>query len=273
MNLDDMSRRAGDPRYIAGIYNYCDRWCERCDFTQRCLNYDTRLEFEELARESEEDQDGDGLVADLTNALQGTVDLLQTVAEEEMVEWEAGFAASVDDDIPGALRAAERHPLTQAADAYIGMVNDWFGFVSGKDRLAGSEDFFANLDLLSEDVEQHTGAIEDAVETIHWFQFFISVKIQRALYSLRSEAYQPEFLDDMPRDSDGTAKIALIAIDRSVGAWGALLSAFPDGRTLTLSILALLTRLRQDVAAEFPNAWAFVRPGFDEPDPGDDEDW
>ena len=22
--------------YIPGIYNYCDRWCDRCDFTQAC---------------------------------------------------------------------------------------------------------------------------------------------------------------------------------------------------------------------------------------------
>src|SRR5258706_16323308 len=31
--------RSGD--FIAGIYNYCDRWCERCPFTARCLVYAT----------------------------------------------------------------------------------------------------------------------------------------------------------------------------------------------------------------------------------------
>ena len=31
---------AGDPRFISGIYNYCDRWCERRHFTSRCLNYE-----------------------------------------------------------------------------------------------------------------------------------------------------------------------------------------------------------------------------------------
>ncbi len=24
---------------VEGIYNYCDRWCERCTYTSRCLNY------------------------------------------------------------------------------------------------------------------------------------------------------------------------------------------------------------------------------------------
>ena len=35
---------------IAGIYNYCDRWCERCTFTSRCAVYEdeTGLSPEEL---------------------------------------------------------------------------------------------------------------------------------------------------------------------------------------------------------------------------------
>lgn len=28
-----------NPRNIAGIYKYCDRWCERCLFTDRCQRY------------------------------------------------------------------------------------------------------------------------------------------------------------------------------------------------------------------------------------------
>ena len=36
MNADDLLELAEDPRFIEGIYNYCDRWCERCAFTERC---------------------------------------------------------------------------------------------------------------------------------------------------------------------------------------------------------------------------------------------
>ena len=39
MNKEEMLRNAEDPKYISGIYNYCDRWCERCRFTSRCLNH------------------------------------------------------------------------------------------------------------------------------------------------------------------------------------------------------------------------------------------
>lgn len=38
MSKDDVKRLARRPGLIAGIYNYCDRWCERCPFTARCMN-------------------------------------------------------------------------------------------------------------------------------------------------------------------------------------------------------------------------------------------
>ena len=38
MDKEELLKRAKDPKYISGIYNYCDRWCERCQFTSRCLN-------------------------------------------------------------------------------------------------------------------------------------------------------------------------------------------------------------------------------------------
>jgi hypothetical protein len=30
---------ARDPANVPEIYNYCDRWCERCSFTGRCLSF------------------------------------------------------------------------------------------------------------------------------------------------------------------------------------------------------------------------------------------
>jgi hypothetical protein len=30
-----------EERFISGIYNYCDRWCERCRFTAHCRVFAT----------------------------------------------------------------------------------------------------------------------------------------------------------------------------------------------------------------------------------------
>jgi len=40
MDKERLKKLADNPNNIQGIYNYCDRWCERCTFTSRCLNYD-----------------------------------------------------------------------------------------------------------------------------------------------------------------------------------------------------------------------------------------
>jgi hypothetical protein len=37
MDRHGLLKLASDPKFIPGIYNYCDRWCERCRFTSRCL--------------------------------------------------------------------------------------------------------------------------------------------------------------------------------------------------------------------------------------------
>jgi hypothetical protein len=115
MDKEELLRRAKDPRHIPGIYNYCDRWCERCSLTARCL----------------------------------------TFAMEE---------------------------------------------------------------------------------------------------------------DDFPKDSEGSAKIALIGIDRSLSAWGELAAQW-DGRGAAIGeIVNHLSRLRAMVEKEFPRARDFIRPGFDTPE-------
>jgi len=66
------------------------------------------------------------------------------------------------------------------------------------------------------------------------------------------------------QDSDGSAKVALIGIDRSIAAWGKLLSYFPEQEDELLDILVHLEKLRRTTENEFPDARAFIRPGFDD---------
>ena len=276
MNLDDMPRKAGDPRYISGVYNYCDGWCERCAFTERCRNFAMRIEFEEMAENRREERESDEALAELLDPLDDFDDLDDLPVESPAVDdfpepedWEIVAYMAEEERIRARIKA---HPLTQAAEAYIGMASDWFDFGHGQDRRAGGRAPLIEPQPGSDEIESESEQVKDAVEVIRWYQLFIAVKIQRALHSLESEAREPEFWEDMPRDSEGTAKIALIAIDRSTGAWATLMEAFPARRTETLPILALLTRLRYDLEVEFPNAWVFVRPGFDEGEEGDEDD-
>jgi hypothetical protein len=52
-DFDRLVARASNPRLISGIYNYCDRWCERCRFTDRCLQFLEDQEAEPPAADAE----------------------------------------------------------------------------------------------------------------------------------------------------------------------------------------------------------------------------
>ena len=76
-----------------------------------------------------------------------------------------------------------------------------------------------------------------------------------------------EEMRQFPNDSDGTAKIALIAMERSTSAWAGLRDALGDDADDILDLLAQLAVLRRETQRIFPEAQAFVRPGFDQPVP------
>lgn len=39
MNKEELKKLVNQAGMIPGIFNYCDRWCERCSYTSRCSNY------------------------------------------------------------------------------------------------------------------------------------------------------------------------------------------------------------------------------------------
>jgi hypothetical protein len=106
--------------------------------------------------------------------------------------------------------------------------------------------------------------LADAVEVVGWYHMFIYVKLMRAISGMFDE--YPEELD-MPSDADGSAKIALIAIDRSISAWRVIAKEKPSCENGIKPFVACLAGLRRRVEETLPNARAFRRPGFDDPDP------
>jgi hypothetical protein len=98
---------------------------------------------------------------------------------------------------------------------------------------------------------------------LHWFHLMIPPKVHRALTGLTDD--DPD-LREWPADHDGSAKIALIGIDRSHAAW---LQAVEQGVISHADVqpfIADLIWLGDALERVFPKARAFVRPGLDEPD-------
>ena len=260
MDKELIERLATNPNFIAGIYNYCDRWCERCPFTSRCLNF--ALGEEQFADPEAHDINNEAFWQKLTETLQVTLDMLKEIVEQEGVDLDSLDAEEAVEEEWLNEEIAANHECARAAAVYGEMVDNWFD--SAKSLFEEKEnelDLKVRLAIPNTDPFQQAASLKDSVETICWYQHLIWVKIMRALEEdLRG---RPEVLDGLPRDSDGSAKVALIAIDRSMAAWGAMRNHFPKQEDTILDLLVHLDRLRRKVEKTFPDARAFVRPGFD----------
>ncbi len=253
-------RLAENPDFIPDIYNYCDRWCERCAFTARCKSYALRREGS-LGEETP-DLDSEAFWEQLQGILQDSIDLLHEMAEENGIDLDAIDTDAIMAEREHLASLIDNHPLTKAAEAYVKLAHDWFETSEPAFRDKGEElEMFVRLNISSVNVEGEVARIQEAVEVIQWYHFFIAGEIVGALHG-RLETFGAAS-DESPSFSDGKAKITLIAMDRSLAAWGVLLRALPQRLTETLEILAHLERLRQDTERFFPEARAFVRPGFD----------
>lgn len=252
---------AENPKFISGIYNYCDRWCERCSFTSRCMNF--AISEDIFPGRAARDINNKLFWQKLDEIFRETLDMLKEIAEEEGIDLKSLDTEDMEDNV--AEETARNHECSISAKAYGGMVDKWFD--SAKELFREKEDELIlkeQLEIPNSNPLEEADNLNDAVEVIRWYQHQIYVKLMRAIHGDMEEKL--EILDEFPRDSDGSAKVALIAIDRSIAAWGKMRKYFHEREDNILDMLVHLDRLRRGVEKTFPNARAFIRPGFDEVD-------
>lgn len=266
MDKDRLKELADNPNHIPGIYNYCDRWCERCTFTSRCLTFAMEQEDPQKHDPEANDIENEKFWSRISDSFRLTMEMITEDAERLGIDLDAiPEDPDYDKMVKNRHESARKHPLTRKADQYMKIVNGWFKrskslFEFKADEL--NQKFL--IDLKDQDPEKELDIIQDSVDIIQWYHMQIQVKLARAF----SSRYMDELDDwdepDVLNDSDGSAKVSLNGIDRSIGAWGNMMRQFPQEENAFLDILVLLESLRKAVEKEFPNARSFKRPGFDD---------
>lgn len=273
--LDAAERRlrklAKNPNHIPGIYNYCDRWCERCPMTSRCLLF-AQENAEKKDAAASDARNGDFWRAFAKN-LAVTGRMIRRDAKRLGIDLSA-IDPKVEREIDrrkARRKRAKTHDVPQAAMGYIDAVNAWFEAhradfgEKGRDLSAAIE-----ADIPGRNPMAEFNAIEDAADIIRWYQHQIYVKLARALShdedgeDWDEDPDDPDDCEFAEHDANGSAKVALIGIDRSIAAWARLREHFADEQDAILDILVTLDRLRNRVETLLPEARQFKRPGFDE---------
>jgi hypothetical protein len=260
--------------YIPGIYNYCDRWCERCAFTSRCKSFAMELRVTETSTDksegaSEPDLSSKAFWDELNETMRSTLEYLRALnpAEEEDrrivndQQWEE--RKKKDEELEA---EAGQTPLSIAAWAYSEAVETWMEeHKELLDTKFAELETRIRLDAAAKRAATETDLIRDAIEIIRWYEAQIWVKLMRAITGKISES-EAEKVSGLQSDSAGSAKVALIGMDSSLSAWEQLHFIFPEHTDEFINILLQLDRLRKQAELEFPSARAFVRAGFDDTD-------
>lgn len=243
-------------KFIPGIYNYCDRWCERCNFTSKCSSYAM-----EEQRGNKTDDENEDFIDIVSENFKIAMEMLLEMAEEKGIDLNA-IDYEVDEKEEQLEELAKNHPLSVQSMEYSNLVRAWFDENEATLHTFTQEiNQSIELGLADKDTINQFESVKDAIEIIRWYCFQIHVKLMRAL---RHGAPDLDFEDAVQNDSNGSAKVALIGTERSLGAWGVLYRQFPEQEDEILNRLRMLEKIRKGIFKAFPQVNEFVRPGFDE---------
>jgi len=230
---------------IIGIFNYCTRRCERCPFTERCTLYLSERDYERRHPQATwQDQVHDSFAE--------TFRLLEDWCKREGIDFEQMMRDADSEEANAEMERAAEHvrgdPLQKLATAYT------HAALNVMDAMAAARS------------QRRWGATVDAaLDTITWNASMIGAKVHRALHGY-AERELVANEDPTQNDWNGSAKVARILVDESREGWRVVLreGEAPEHSPLT-ELLVMLDHIDAAIAERFPQAMAFIRPGFDAP--------
>jgi hypothetical protein len=271
MRFDDDDRKIPEGDYIPGIYNYCNRWCERCLYTDRCMTFEMEKEIKmEIEKEKKREKSMEEN-KDFWDQVNKTIEEAADLIDEEIPLVKDDFSSFDDwddEDTQEALKEfkekhkkARNQPLSKVSRKYERTVHQWFE--DRKETLKEhydpeTKDFSVSYPGISD--EAVLKQLTESVEVILWYEFQIEIKTQRAFSSLYEEKEDPGLWKDFPKDSDGSARVASMGIDSSIGAWNYLNNNLPMEKESIKPIIRMLLWMKMEIEKEFPDAKDFVWP-------------
>lgn len=246
-------------KFIPGIYNYCDRWCERCPLANKCLVYaKDHKRLLEHRKKGENPYDWKIVMQDVGESFKEAIQMLHKIADEQGIDLEALPNEEYKEPDPSG------HPLYKRAHNYMNFASKFLKRLRESIQAEGVD--------LSERIEVIPPSIKDVrtlreivscYETISWYHTLVPAKIYRALTQEFDEDIDKEMAQIGQDDANGSAKVAYDGLVKSISA---LQKVYKWDEALSDSALTLLVeadRLRKGIDTEFPGHREFKRPGFD----------
>lgn len=230
-------------QYIPGIFNYCDRWCEKCNATEYCRLYAREQKNELDTGEIDEKH----LYRQIEQSLKESKELVEQEAAKRGIDLDTLVDDTDFSELADRQNRAEKHDLFKYSRDYYRMTHKLL------------EIAYKNTGGFEKTVDSQPINGNEAIEVITFYSLLIHSKIVRSL------THDPEFDEvDQPNDAEGSAKVALIGIKKSMAAWSSLVETKEYvEEDDALDQIGLLKSIEDLLQKEFPAAEGFFRPGLD----------
>ncbi len=246
--------------YIDGIFNYCNRWCEKCKFTSNCRLFSTesRIYTHEILNHGKLPNTEDIIKDEINDSEEFDDEIEENDFLEEIdLDFEDDEEDDDDDDFINRFKEKKEYQVEKLADEYFNKAHSFLKSLDDKFNLS------ERINQKSKEPEAQT--LSDNIETVSWYHMFIMVKIKRALGGKGElKIGMDEFDNEISSyDMNGSAKIAAIGVKESQKALNNLLSLVEDFSSEIEEMMVLLGKILNQLDVEFPNYKDFKRPGFD----------
>ncbi len=249
-------------KYIEGVYNYCDRWCEKCKFTSNCLLFsqESKISTYEILHNGDLSNIGEMFQKEMDKLTEETKefnDFNDFDEEEDFLSDEDFDPFEEGENDADDIFEKEAHPVEELSNEYFHQAHLLIIKIDKKYNMYSYQKEKLNNLFFKK--------LHDNFDVFSWFHTFIHVKLKRALWGKDEMVREDdeEMKEISKYDMDGTAKIAIIGINKSTAALNNLYTILPEFSKEISDLLVLLGKILNLAETEFPDYSKFIRPGFD----------
>ena len=148
-------------QFVPGIYNYCDRWCERCTMTSKCLNFSHEQAMKEGATNTQtNDISNEKFWENLHLSFQVTFELLEEDAKR--------FGIDLNNLPNVEIKKPAYKPVEKLAKKYSSEILCW---LQANNEILKAK---AQQLILINNYDEPALKFADAWEVVEWYSIFIS---------------------------------------------------------------------------------------------------
>ncbi|NCT10238.1 MAG: hypothetical protein GW772_09205 [Flavobacteriia bacterium] len=242
--------------FISGIYNFCDRWCEKCELSYRC-----KL-FADEQEEVKEVKNSDDFNEIISKCFQKTIAFIYEIVSEKGIDFNEVVAyKNAEISRKKSFNELKKQPIVESSISYSKKVHQFLKENNYFEHEKSNYIRQIEMEIEVEKNEKSLKTINESLNIINWYQFQISVKLTSAF---RYFPHDSDFEDEIQNMHHAAAKIALIGIENSIKAWHCILEiADAIKEDFILNIFIQLVQLKKNIFKQFPLIDEFKRPGFD----------